>query len=72
MATVNLQCDKCESTNIVVPDDATESDWITCGDCGENLATVGQLNAEIVRQAKALAPKGVRDALKGTKGFKPR
>jgi len=70
-ANVKLQCAKCGSANIVAPDNASESDWVSCGDCGERLVTIKQLNDEIARQAFDAIGKGVSGRLERVKGFKP-
>lgn len=70
--TVKLECAKCGSSNIITPDNAAESDWISCDRCGERLATVRQLNDEIARQVHAQMAAGLKNSLKRVKGFKPR
>lgn len=70
--TVNLECTKCGSTNVVVPQNASEGDWITCDSCGEQLATVGQLNDHIAKQVATTFATGLKKRLKGIKGFEPK
>lgn len=70
--TVKLQCAKCGSANIVAPNDASESGWISCDNCGERLATIKQLNDEIARQAFEAVGKGLKGRLSRIKGFDTR
>jgi hypothetical protein len=38
-----------------LPDDASEDSSIFCGECGKNLCTVAELNAEVVKHGRAVA-----------------
>jgi ribosomal protein S27E len=69
--TVKFECDKCGSSNLVVPDHADRSDWITCHSCGERLATVKQLRDHITQQVTNMIGVGLRQRLEGIKGLGP-
>lgn len=72
MNTIKLECNKCGSNRIHIADDATENTPIVCEDCGETLATFGELEAEISRQAMEYAERRAKEVFKGIPGFKLR
>lgn len=62
-----LLCEKCGTDNSVLPHGA-DSNWINCNGCGEGLATVGQLNDEIVRQISSIMTDGLESRLRDLLG----
>jgi len=62
-----LLCEKCGRDNSVLPR-GDDSDWINCNGCGEGLATVGELNDEIVRQIHSIMTDGLKSRLRDLLG----
>ena len=59
---VSLNCEKCGSPGIIIPDNPSDDSVITCPNCKAEIGTIGQLNARI----KEGAFKAVEDAFGDT------
>jgi len=64
---LEVHCAECDSTNIVVADNAAEGARVACRDCGKRFGTIEDYNAEVGR----LSMLAVQDALRNVKGFDP-
>jgi len=60
--TFTIECEKCGAANRVLPNGA-EYDPISCNGCEAELATVGELNDEIVRQIQSIMTDGIKARL---------
>lgn len=60
--TFTIECEKCGTANRVLPS-GVESDPISCNACEAEIATVGQLNDEIVRQIQSIMTDGIKARL---------
>lgn len=70
---IYLECPNCGANDqFAMPDDATEDSEIVCNACGQAIGTVGEFNAEVIRQGKAMLPDVAAALRKGFNGIKGR
>lgn len=59
---VKVECPQCERTNGVrVSEEAAEQEVVRCGFCGQPMATIGQLHAQVAQEAIGLGATDLRD-----------
>ena len=63
MGVVRLECHECGSADCALSGGELPDSWIICRACGAHLITLGQLHAEITRQARDFATNSLRKAL---------
>ena len=59
------KCPKCGSTQVSIPKNATGDSQATCGDCGAELGTWGDVKKSAAADAKKMAVRMAKAAFKG-------
>jgi uncharacterized Zn finger protein len=60
---VEIHCSKCGSANYSLPGSASAEACLSCNDCGASVATLGQLQEELMAQVIAHSSESLRSRL---------